>query len=204
MVVAFWIYLYVVFKKSFGNADRTIYNIVMVLLPVKLIMSMESATLDDCVPQKLWDRIRVMFTDTAQQCSSAPAYRFILQCELTRSASVRLGRLSRLESCKLNKVPVELNSTDVVIHRAVACNKCSWRCQLWVGIVARRFLNEGAFLLAFLQMLNLSKSHKWKYSRSLEEFLQADLPNHFSELLSRILAESPSTEVFFMTLDRVC
>ena len=60
------------------------------------------------------------------------------------------------------------------------------------------------FWLAFLQMLNLSKSHQWKYSQSLEEFLQADLPNHFSELLSRILAESPSTEVFFMILDRVC
>ena len=183
---SFWESQYVQFVRAFPSAVRALFNLIMAIFPLKVIMSMEGSRLDARPPAQLWSKMRKHYR--IADVRAVPTFRQVLESELTSSALKYLGDfgLSALEDMKFNMVPTRLNATDVVIDTAFDWRTVSWRAHLWILLISRRFLNEGAFLLAFLQYINLNGKQRFSASKSLDYFIGLPLKSNYTELAVKL------------------
>ena len=186
---SFWETLYNQFAAVVALPFRALFNVIMVLFVVKVVMGMEGAkSIDNQLPPLLWKIIRRHFSRVVED--GTPTYRQLLEAELTKPAKNIIRGISELDTHKFNKLPTRKNTTDVVIDHALPWNSQSWRAHLWIGLLARRFLNEGPWLIGFLQHLSLNDD-----SISHEAFLEFPLPKYFSSLAAMLFQKGVKLNV---------
>ena len=155
-------------------------------------MSMEGASIADKIAPEVWAILKTHF---CKQCfTEAPTYQELLLAEIVKSARAFRKLIPTLDEYKFNKLPCTLNSTDVILHSCLPCNKSSWRLKLFTIILVRRFANNGAWFLALVQFLSLEPAKRAKCMQSPKHFLEIPLKKDYVDVLQNLMEHFSAVE----------
>ena len=130
-----------------------LFQILMVLLPIQIYLSLTGKTGATNLPQDLLEKLveAQILTDMPDGGMTATE---LLKSQLSEAAYARLlgGIDDFLDAAKLNRTPMTLNQTDAFLHVAVFDEpNQNFKVALLASIMARKFLNEAAHLLLALE-----------------------------------------------------
>jgi hypothetical protein len=184
---SFWVAIFDSIRNYLPDPCRSLFNFVLVIFPLKLIMTFEGLAILDSIPAVTWARISAYFPYSTQD---TPTFLEVIEAELSLSAKHWLQPLSDLEHKKFNKVPSRFNDTDVVLEKAFSWNAVTWKAHAWLRLLARRFVNEGPSLLAFLFYLSLPSE-----ARDEVDLTTVVLPKNFDALGRSLFGKKGSRDM---------
>ena len=123
MVESHWEQLERAFRKRFKHVSRASFCIAAVFIPLKIVISMEDASIADHIPMAAWAFLEPYFCKG--DFESPPTYGELLLAEIVSTASGFRDLIPALDNLKFNKLPCSLNTTDVIVNCCTHRNKIS-------------------------------------------------------------------------------